>query len=263
MPFTSASPATIYWKLEGSDSGSPLVLLNSIGTDMDLWDGALHDLRRNHLLLRIDTRGHGASSAPPGDYSLEGLAQDILAVMDDAGMNRADIAGVSLGGMMAMQMALQAPERVRRIALICTSATMDRAAWQARIDTISEQGMEGIADLAIARFLSDETVRNQPAMTATLRKALLRMTVDGYRGCAAAIRDMAIDGRLNQIAAPTLVITGSKDASTPFEGHGEHLLSSIPDAQHASLAAAHLAPIEAPTDLASTLEHFFLNGDHA
>jgi len=261
MPFTASDGASIYWKLEGVETAPPLVLLNSIGTDMDLWDGLIAVLRQRHLILRIDTRGHGASSAVEGDYTLNALANDVIAVMDEAGMHEADVAGISLGGMISMQLALDHPNRIRRLALICTSSTMDRKAWQTRIDMIRAEGMEGIADLAITRFLSEEFIAEHPEVSASLRRALVAMDAGGYAGCAAAIRDMTLDEQLGSIRAPTIVVTGARDVSTPYDGHGDFLVQGIPGAQHASIDAAHLPSIEAPSALARTLEQFLLDND--
>ena len=258
MPFVTTDDARIYWKVEGGAGAPPLVLLNSIGTDMDLWDAALPALRERFSVLRVDTRGHGASDAPEGDYSLEGLADDALAAMDAAGIASAAVAGVSLGGMIAMQMALSAPGRVTGLGLVCTSATMDSASWDARISKVRGEGMASIAELAMGRFLSAEYCIKHPAVAASVLRALLAMAPAGYAGCGAAIRDMALAERLGEIAVPTLVITGTRDSSTPLEGHGEHLLAGISGARHAPIEAAHLAPIEAPWAVSTALTNFLL-----
>lgn len=250
MPFT---PTGIYWKRDGVEDAPALMLLNSIGTDMDLWAPLLPLLRERFALLRIDTRGHGASATQGGDVSLQMLADDALAAADAAGFARFSIAGVSLGGMIAMELALLAPARVEKLIPVCTSATMDSAAWADRVAKVRAGGMAAIADLAMGRFLSDAA---SPATCQTVRRQLLAMDAEGYAGCAAAIRDMDLAPRLAAIAAPTLVVTGSRDISTPFEGHGEHLVSHIPGAAHASLDAAHLAPLEAPEALASAIIAF-------
>jgi len=253
MPFVQTQGARVYWKRDGRDEAPALVLLNSIGTDMDLWDALLPRLREHVALLRIDTRGHGASSAPDGDYTLDLLAADVLAVVDAAGIERFSLAGVSLGGMIGMELALRAPERVEKLALVCTSATMDAAAWNDRVNIVRARGMAAIADLAMGRFLSDAA---QPAIYEAVRRQLLGMDAHGYAGCAAAIRDMDLAARLAAIACPTLVVTGSRDTSTPLAGHGEHLVAGIPGAAHVSLEAAHLAPLEAPEALSDALLSF-------
>ncbi|PZQ57484.1 MAG: 3-oxoadipate enol-lactonase [Novosphingobium pentaromativorans] len=251
--FTSVPGARLYWKLEGRDGAPALVLLNSIGTDMDLWDAVLPLLRDRFALLRIDTRGHGASVAEPGDFSMATLADDVLAVADAAGLETFALAGVSLGGMIGMELALRAPSRVTKLVPVCTSATMDSASWKDRIAKVRGEGMAAIADLAMGRFLSD---RAEPAIYQTVRRQLLTMDAQGYAGCGAAIRDMDLESRISAIACPTLVVTGTRDTSTPLEGHGEHLVSRIPGAAHVALEAAHLAPLEAPEALAAALVSF-------
>lgn len=253
MPFLDDAGARLYWKRDGRDDAPALILLNSIGTDMDLWDAVLPHLRERFALLRIDARGHGASTAEPGDFSLAMLAADILAVADVAGLPRFSVAGVSLGGMIGMEMALCAPERIAKLALICTSATMDAALWNDRIAKVRGEGMAAIADLAMGRFLSAAV---EPALLETVRRQLLAMDAQGYAGCGAAIRDMDLADRIAAIACPTLVVTGTRDMSTPFEGHGDHLVARIPGAAHAVLEAAHLAPLEAPEALATALISF-------
>lgn len=253
MPFVRTRGADIYWKVEGDGANPPLVLLNSIGTDMDLWDAALPALRRRFSLLRMDTRGHGASDAPDGDYDMATLAGDVAAVMDAAKVTAATVAGISLGGMIAMQLALDAPGRVAGLALVCTSATMDRAAWTARVEKVRGDGIAGIVDLAMSRFLSPAFVAERPDVAATIRRGLLAMDSAGYAGCAAAIRDMTLAERLGGIAAPTLVISGDRDTSTPFEGHGERLVADIPGARRLALDAAHLAALESPDALAAAI----------
>jgi 3-oxoadipate enol-lactonase len=259
MPFSGQAAHAIYWKVEGLGDAPWLVLLNSIGTDMDLWDAALPALRRRRSILRIDTRGHGASGIPVGDYTIQELTQDVARVMDAAGVRQATIAGVSLGGMIAMELAVSRPELASALIPICTSATMDPMAWRARIDQVRERGMSGIVDMVMGRFLSPGFVAVRPEVEATVRRALLTMSPEAYCGCAAAIRDMSLREKLREIRCPTLIMTGRRDVSTPFEGHGEHILAGIRGASHIELDAAHLAPLEAPDELAGAILSFLEN----
>jgi 3-oxoadipate enol-lactonase/4-carboxymuconolactone decarboxylase len=258
MPFTTCDGVRLYWKLDGADDRPPLVLLNSIGTDMDLWDRAIPHLLPAFRLLRIDTRGHGASDAPDGDYGLALLAADVAAIMTDAGIERAAVAGVSLGGMVAMQLALDHPQRVSALALICTSAAMDSPAWNQRIETVRAQGTAAIADMAIGRFLSAPFVAQHPEIAAGMKRAVAAQSDAGYAGAGAAIRDMALADRIAAIAVPTLVVTGAADVSTPYAGHGEALVSAIRGATHIAVAGAHLPPVEDPATLAATLLRILL-----
>jgi 3-oxoadipate enol-lactonase len=155
--------------------------------------------------------------------------------------------------MIGMELALRAPDRLERLVLVCTSVTMDRAAWSDRIDRVRTEGMAAIADLAMGRFLSDAA---EPAVFETVRRQLVAMDPQGYAGCAAAIRDMDLADLIAGIACPTLVVIGARDVSTPFKGHGEHLLARIPGAAHMTIEAAHLAPLEAPEALAEAFLSF-------
>ncbi len=258
MPFATRGGSRLYWRLEGAAERPPLVLLHAIGTDMGLWDRAIPYLLPAFRLLRVDVRGHGASDAPSGDYSMGELAADVLAVMDAAGIESAAVAGVSLGGMIAMELALSAPDRISALALICTSATLDPAAWVDRIAKVRAGGMAAVADFAMARFLSPDFVRGHPALAASARRTLLGTSAVGYAGAGAAIRDMTVIERLPGIARPTLVLAGGRDISTPYAGHGERIVAAVPGASAAHLDAAHLAPIEAPAELAAALRRFLL-----
>ena len=256
MPFTSVKGSEIYWKMDGREGAPVLVLLNSIGSDMDLWDPVLPSLRNDFRLLRIDTRGHGASVAEPGDYTLALMAEDVLSVARAAGVGRFALAGVSLGGMIGMELALAYPQLLEKLVLVCTSATMDAAAWDARIALVREQGMRAIAEMAMGRFLSPEFRAEEPAVWDAVLRQLVATDAQGYAGCGAAIRDMDLKERIGAVACPTLVVTGSRDTSTPLEGHGEYLLATIPGARHLALEAAHLAPLEAPAALGTGIASF-------
>lgn len=256
MPFTSHDGARLYWRLDGAAEKPALLLLNSIGTDMGLWDAVAPLLTPQFRVLRMDARGHGASDAPGGDYSLDLLAADALAVMDAAGIETAAVCGLSLGGMIAMTLALNAPVRVSALICACTSAQMDADIWRARIDTVRAQGIAAIAEAALQRFFAPDFAVTHPDVVATTRASLLAMSAEGYAGCAAAIRDMNLIDRLAAITAPTLVLSGSKDISTPSEGHGDRIAAAIPGAQTVSLSAAHLASLEAPAAFAGSVRRF-------
>jgi len=261
MPFALNGTTRIYWKLEGQSGRPPIVLLNSIGTEMGMWDRAIPHLIDDFLVLRIDTRGHGASDAPAGDYDLALLGRDVLAAMDAAGIGRSVIAGVSLGGMMAMELALMAPSRISGLALICTTATTHRQMWAERIAKVREQGMASIAEAVMPRFLDAAFRESFPEYAETIRRAFLATSPDGYSGCGAAIRDMTVIDRLGDIDVPTLVVIGTLDQATPLAGNGELILSGIAGSTMAEVPGAHLAPLGAPEALANVLANRFIKED--
>lgn len=261
MPFAIREDVRLYWKLDGAPDLPVLVLLNSIGTDMALWETSIPHLLPAFRLLRVDTRGHGASDAPDGDYSLAMLADDVVAVMDAAGVQTAAVIGVSLGGMIAMELALTHPTRVAALALVCTSATMDAGAWRDRIEVVRARGTAAIADMVMGRFLSPRFVATHGGAAESVRRGLIAMADAGYAGCGVAIRDMALIDRLPAITVPTLIVAGDRDTSTPFAGHGEHIATAVPGARVVHLDAAHLAPIETPAALAAVLRDFLAPAD--
>jgi 3-oxoadipate enol-lactonase/4-carboxymuconolactone decarboxylase len=259
MPFVIHRGTGLYWRQDGRAEAPPLLLLNSIGADTALWDAALPYLARSFRVIRMDTRGHGASEAPPGDYDLRTLADDALAVLDAAGIAKAAICGLSLGGMTAMALALAAPERVSALVAACTSPAMDPAMWETRRRTVLDEGMGAIAEAAMSRFLSEDFRTARPEVADTVRATVLATPPAGYAGCCAAIRDMALVDTLGGITVPTLVISGARDVSTPFKGHGEVIATLVPGAKTRRLDAAHLACLEAPAEFAAAVAEFILS----
>jgi 3-oxoadipate enol-lactonase/4-carboxymuconolactone decarboxylase len=259
MAFARNGDTRLHWREDGA--GPPLLLLNSVGCDLTMWDAALPHLREFRV-LRMDMRGHGQSDSPPGDYSLDQLAADATSVLDAAGVDKVAVCGLSLGGMTAMTLALNAPARVSSLILACTSARMDREVWNTRIVTVRSQGMTAIVDAVMARFFSEDFRRDHAREAQTVRDHFLRLNAEGYAGCCAAIRDMDLLDRIAEIAAPALLIAGSQDVATPFEGHGSEILRRIPCAQVKIMPAAHIAPVEMPGAFAAIVTAFVSGASH-
>lgn len=256
MAIVRNGEARLHWREDGA--GPPLLLLNSVGCDLTLWDGVVTHLS-SFRVLRMDMRGHGLSDSPPGDTTLDQLAADALAVLDAANVDRAAICGLSLGGMTAMTLGLNAPSRVSALVLACTSARMDRQVWDARIAAVRSQGMAAVVDPVMARFFSEDFRRDHAPQVNAVRERFLSLDPEGYAGCCAAIRDMNLLDRIELIAQPTLIIAGDKDAATPFEGHGSEIRKRIAQATVSMIPAAHIAPVEKP-DLFAALVTDFLSG---
>jgi 3-oxoadipate enol-lactonase/4-carboxymuconolactone decarboxylase len=221
---------------------------------MSLWDDLMPLLTPRFQVLRFDARGHGASDAPSGDYSLQIFARDVHAVMQAAQVRKAAIAGVSLGGMIAMEFALRHAENVSSLVLICTTASIDRTLWADRVRAVQSSGVAAIADAAMQRFLSPQFSESHPGRAAAVRRVLL--STAGYAGAAAAIRDMDLHARLSAIRVPTLVVSGDRDVSMPYEPHGATLVAAIPGSTSARVDAGHLAAVEAPQALAQAIVGF-------
>lgn len=241
-------------ELDGPADGPPLLLGPSLGTTRAMWDPQVAALSAGHRLVRYDARGHGASPAPPGPYELADLGGDVLALLDALEIERASFAGVSLGAMTAMWLAIHAPERVDRLVLCCTSAHMPPPErWYERIASVRAAGsVAAVAEGVVERWFTPGFAEREPATVAGYVAMLAGAPPDGYVACCEAIARMDLRDDLARIGAPTLVVAGADDLATPRE-HTELIAATIPGARLAVVAdAAHLAPVE-QADIVSEL----------
>ncbi|MGX1305513.1 3-oxoadipate enol-lactonase [Amorphus suaedae] len=228
------------------DPGKPAVLLsNSLGTDLTMWDDQVAPLVEHFHVVRYDVRGHGKSDAPAGDYTIDRLGKDAVAVLKGFGIEKAAFCGVSMGGMVGMWLGVHAPGRVTRLALCNTAAMMPpKDAWQQRIDTVLADGMAAIVDAVVARWFTEPFIENEPEKVARVRAMLLETAPAGYAGCCAAIRDMDQRSAISGIGRPTLVVAGADDPATP-PARGEEIAAAIKGAELEILPdCAHLSNIE-------------------
>lgn len=257
MPFATVDNTRLFYRLDGSDDRPVLVLAHSIGADLGLWDPQMPDLLPHFRILRYDSRGHGASDAPAGEYSIERLGLDVLGLADALGIDQFAFCGLSLGGMVGQWLAARAPDRLTRLVLANTSPHLGPAEfWDTRRRAVLASGMAAIVETAMERSFSPETLRDPRARS--VRRAMLGTDPVGYAGCCAAIRDMDQTALLRTIRVPTLLIVGERDVPTPWAGHGEVLAREIPGARVATLPAAHLSNIERPRSFSAALLDFLL-----
>jgi 3-oxoadipate enol-lactonase len=237
----------VHHVVSGPADAPPLVLSNSLGSTLAMWDGLAGPLAERFRLVRYDIRGHGRSPAPPGPYSIDDVGGDLVALLDHLGIERAHIAGVSLGGMTAMWMGIHAPERVDRLVLCCTSAKLGPPeTWSERAATVRVQGTGAVAEAGVGRWLTEPYRRSHPEVAAELQAMIASTPADGYAACCAIIEHMDLEPRLGAIRAPTLVISAAQDPSTPPE-HGERIAAAIPGARYELLdPGAHLVALERP-----------------
>jgi 3-oxoadipate enol-lactonase len=239
---------------EGPEDAPVLVMSNSLGTTLRMWEDQATALRERFRLLRYDHRGHGGSPVPPDPYHLEDLGRDLLALLDASGIERVSLCGLSLGGMVGMWLASEAPERVERLALCCTSARLGPPEqWSSRARAVREGGMEAVADTVLERWFTPAFRSERPDTVEWAREMLLGTPPEGYAGCCEAIRDMDLRERLGEIDAPTLIIAGADDPATPPE-HAQLIHDSIPGSRLEVIPdAAHLANVERPEVLTRAL----------
>jgi 3-oxoadipate enol-lactonase len=250
MPFADLKNTRVHYDLTGPCDLPVLVLSNSLGTDLTMWDAQFEAFSKNFQLLRYDTRGHGQSSVTPGPYTIEQLANDVLNLLDHLELPHAYFCGLSMGGVTGMWLGVHAPERLRKIVLCNTALKIGNAGgWNTRIETVRKNGMQSIASSVLDRWFTPAFRVGFQQHVQSARQMLLSISADGYIACCAAVRDADFRGEnpgssISSIHVPTMVVAGAQDPVTsPADGHS--IVDRISGAQYAELQAAHLSNIEA------------------
>jgi 3-oxoadipate enol-lactonase len=241
------TPVDVAYTVDGPDGAPTVVLSNSLGSTPAMWDPQLPALAERLRVVRYDHRGHGRSPVPPGPYELDDLGADVLAMLDRLGLERVHWCGLSLGGMVGMWMAINAPERIDRLVLCCTSARLGPPEmWADRAATVRAQGVDAVADAGIQRWLSPGFIEREPEIAGGIRAMLAATPAEGYAACCGVIEHMDQVPQLGEIRTPTLVIAAEDDPATPPE-HGALIASAVPGARLEIVPdARHLATIEQP-----------------
>ncbi|MCC0806743.1 3-oxoadipate enol-lactonase [Methylobacterium sp. W2] len=257
MPLIRANGTDLNVDLSGPPGAPVLALSNSLGTTLAMWDGMATDLRGFYRILRYDTRGHGASPARDTETRIEDLAADLIGLLDALGIEKAHLAGLSLGGMTVQAVAAKAPERVLSLGLMATAAHLpSRESWSERAATVRRQGTAAIVEATLGRWFTADFREASPAVLATIREDFVACDRTGYARACEAIGEMDLRPILGRIQAPTLVIAGRDDPSTP-PPMAEEICAGIPQAELVLLPrAAHLLAVEHPGMVAAHLGAF-------
>ncbi|MDQ7907293.1 3-oxoadipate enol-lactonase [Phytohabitans sp. ZYX-F-186] len=236
---------TPYSIVDGPAGAPVLVLANSLGTTVDMWEPQVPALAERYRVVRFDTRGHGRSAVPHGPYTIGDLGGDVLALLDELGVARAHYCGLSLGGMVGMWLAAYAPERIDRLVLCCTSARPAAPqSWAHRAATVRAEGTGAIADLVVSRWLTPGYASRRPGTVARLRAMLAATPAEGYAACCGVLEKLDLTAALPRIAAPTLVLHGADDPAI-LPSHGADIAAAVPGARFTLVrGAAHLANVE-------------------
>jgi len=248
----------IHVEMEGPQAAPVLMLSNSLGTNLHMWDEQVPAWTEHFRLVRYDRRGHGRSSVPPGPYTMERLGRDVVAVLDALNISRINWCGLSMGGMVGQWLGANAADRIDKLVLSNTACFFpDKGIWAGRVKMVREKGLESIVDANMERWFTKGFRDNNPQTIAKMRAMFLATKADGYCGCGEAIRDMDHRPLLAKITAPTLVIAGRHDPATPLDGN-EFIKQHIPGAQLTVLETAHIANLEQPKIYADTVADFLL-----
>jgi len=264
MQKTNINGAEIAFRVDGPESLPWLVLSNSLAADMRMWSPQIDDFTQSHRVLRYDTRGHGNSEPVSAPYSFDNLVGDVIGLMDEVGIQSADILGLSLGGMTALGLALDHPDRVNRI--ICCDARADAPAdyvngWRERIAIAEEKCVGALGEGTLERWLTQEfrsDARNAGTVEG-IRLMIASTSVEGFCGCASALMELNYLERLGEIDAPALFIVGDNDMAAPAAVM-ERMAGRVQTHDFVVLEnAGHLSNVNNPNDFNKTVSGWLRN----
>jgi 3-oxoadipate enol-lactonase len=247
----------VHHVITGPADAPVVVLSNSMGADLRMWDGVADRLGQRFRVVRYDTRGHGRSPVPDGPYSMDDLADDVVALLDRLGVRQMHFVGLSLGGMAGIRLAAREPVRVDRLVLLCTAAFLPRELGYAeRAAAVRAEGTGSVAEAVVGRWFTAGFLAANPLLRKEAEQMVADTPAEGYAGSCEAIAAMDLRPDLARIGAPTLAIAGADDPATPPPyleaiaiGVPEGRLLVVPDAAH--LAAAQQPEVVA----AAILDH--------
>jgi 3-oxoadipate enol-lactonase len=242
---TDVLPEILHSRIDGPADAPPLVLLGSLGSTLDMWEPNLPVLAERFRVVRLDHLGHGGSPVPEGPYTMARLTDAVLATLDSLGLERVAWAGLSLGGMVGMHLDSEHPERISRLALCCTSSWFpDATVWATRIAGVEADGTGALAAGIVDKWFTPGWAAAHPDAVARAVGWVTDTSDAGYVACCRAIEIWDHRERLGAVTAPTLVLGGAEDRSTPVEPHSRTIAAGIPGARLEVVPGAHLATIE-------------------
>ena len=263
MPFAvvgaDADAINMHYRRDGNPALPCLVLSNSLGTDLTMWDAQAAALSDTFHVLRYDTRGHGFSETGRARAGLARLGSDVLALLDHLDIARAAFCGISMGGITGQWLGVHAPERIERLVLANTAACIGSAdAWRTRAAQVRATGMDAVADGAAARWFTPGFAEREAGSVTRLVQRLRAQSAPGYAACCEALADADLRADVASITAPTLVIAGEHDPVTTV-ADAAWLAAQIGGARTVTLPASHISNIEAADAFTAALRRFLLD----
>jgi len=257
MKFVTVEGITVHYTLDGLKEGIPLVFINPLGTDLRLWDKLIPHFAGHFPIIRYDKRGHGLSDCPPGPYSIRDHSSDLAALLDHLQVKDVILIGISVGGMIALDYAINHPDDVKAMVLSDTSAKIGTAEfWTDRATAVHKNGLDNMAETILGRWFAPAFSEQYPAEYQGYYNMLTRMPAEGYIATCQALGDADLRDSLKAIKAKTLVLCGAEDLGTP-PSVGRELAEALPEARFEQIEkAAHLPCVEQPEVMAMKIEQF-------
>jgi 3-oxoadipate enol-lactonase len=256
VPFADIDGFRMHYQVDGPEEAPGLMLSNSLGTSLEMWWPQIGAWSRTRRVIRCDTRGHGRSETPEPPYTIEAMAEDALALLDVLHIERVDFCGLSMGGMIGMWIAIHRSERLNKLILASTAATIGSPAiWNDRMAAVSKDGMDAVAVQVRSRWFTPEFQGGHEEVVRTAEAMLRQTDARGYAYCCEALRDADLRDWLGGISASTLILSGERDPVIPPED-GEALAAGVAGSKHVRLPAAHLSNLEAAEEFTGAVLEF-------
>lgn len=252
--------------VDGDAAAPALILSNSLGTTLEMWDPQVAAFSEHYRLIRYDARGHGGSPVTPGPYSFADLGQDVLAVLDALGIEQAALCGISMGGHTGLWLGVHAGSRFSAIA-VCNSAAKigTPQGWNERAAMVREGGqaaMQALADSSPGRWFTEDFVKAQPAEVQRAQSWIAGIVPQGYAACCEALAASDLRDDIGRIITPTLLLAGASDPVTTV-ADAQAMQAAIPGARLAVVPASHLSNLEAPRAFDQAVLHFLASVQQA
>lgn len=256
MPTAESNGVRLHYEVSGSADAPTLVLLNSLGSNLHMWERVHPSFEKKFRVLRSDMRGHGQSEVAAEAFTIEQLGRDVLNLMDEVQVGKASICGVSLGGMVGLWLGIHAPDRVDRLILANTAARIgSKEIWEQRIETVNVTGMTALAAATLERWFTPAYRHQHPEEMEKFRRMIAGTDPQGYTACCAVLRETDLQANAVQVKAASLVIAGTHDPATP-PADGRTLHAAIQHSSYVELSASHMSAWECVDGFAgAVVEH--------
>ena len=255
MPTFTSNDAEINYQTFGDANKPAIIFSNSLGTKYSMWQPQIDALQNDFFVICYDTRGHGASSAPQGPYTIEQLGQDVSNLLDHLNVKKASFCGISMGGLTGQWLAIHKPEYFNHVIVCNTAAKVGQEqAWNERAALVREQGLQPIAATAASRWFTERFIQSQAAIVESLSNDLAAGSAEGYASCCEALAKADLREELKNIKVPVLVIAGQQDPVTTVV-NGQFMVDRIPNSQLFEINASHISNIECPNEFTQAIRN--------
>ncbi|OOS02258.1 3-oxoadipate enol-lactonase [Moraxella cuniculi DSM 21768] len=256
MPYCQTKDGQIFYQTFGNKSNPALIFSNSLGTDHTMWQPQVDALQDKFFIVAYDTRGHGKSDVPKGSYTINDLGGDVIALLNELSIQKANFCGISMGGLTGLWLAIHQPGHFDKIIVSNTAAKIGQeSAWQDRAKLVLEHGLESVASSAPSRWFSESFVARNGDTVDRLIKNLSNQSAEGYSACCQALAIADVRDELKEIKLPILSIGGELDPVTTVSD-AQYIVDNVSGAILATIQASHIANIERPDDFNKIIEGF-------